>query len=132
MTKLTQFGAAGLVDDEFAMSPQERIRHSLQNPTARGALTPFQSKQLAQARMQDTLNALIENNMEKLQGALDAVFTNSPKAGVELFLSLMEFAVPKKKAVEVQMEAPPTSGADLRTYTSAQLEAIAASVVSQQ
>ena len=107
------------------------MRHSLDNPGTRGALTPYQTKQLTQARLQDTLNEFNEGNLPKVQAAFNAILESSPKAAIELYLEFLKFSVAQKKAVEVQVETPHIPG-DLRGASMAQLEAIAASVVSTQ
>lgn len=97
------FGALALVDDEFQLTSEERLKHSLDSPGARGALTTNQVNKVTKARIQYALAELAHNNTENVQKWLEEVAKDSPKNAIELYLELLQFTTPKIKAVAVDM-----------------------------
>ncbi len=69
------------------------------------ALTSEQLRRTAVTRMRWSLTQLIEDNQDKVQGWIeDVVWTDGPKAALEIYIKLLEFAVPKLSRAEVSVE----------------------------
>lgn len=133
----------------MALSPAERIRLGLDEPPAAGALVEFdqQSSSLAAGqhsqpslpsrapnlklvlkegerasapKIRHMVNELLAGNIENADYALKQLFIANPKLGLELYIELAQFSLPKLKAVAVQVN---DNTGDPRTLTFAQLQA---------
>lgn len=69
------------------------------------ALTSEQLRRTAVTRMRWAMTQLIEDNAEKVQGWIDSVaMIDGPKDALEIYIKLLEFAVPKLSRAEVSVE----------------------------
>lgn len=78
------FGALALIEDEFQLTTEERIKYSLDSPGARGTLTTNKVNNVTKARIQYALAELAHNNTDNVQKWLEQVAQDSPKAAIEL------------------------------------------------
>ena len=87
------------------------------------ALTSEQLRQTSVARMRWTMAQLVEDNADRVQEWIDLVaWVDGPKAALDIYIKLLEFAVPKLSRAEVSVE----DGGKTRTaqLTMDQLQAI--------
>src|SRR5688572_11671894 len=96
-------GALALVDEEFVLTTEERLQFSLERPNDSRALTTGQVNKVTKARIQYALSELAHNNAPNVQRWLEEVARESPKIAIELYLELLQFTIPKIKAVAVDM-----------------------------
>ncbi len=69
------------------------------------ALTSEQLRRTAVTRMRWSLTQLIEDNSEKVQEWIDLVaLVDGPKDALDIYIKLLEFAVPKLSRAEVSVE----------------------------
>lgn len=69
------------------------------------ALTSEQLRRSAVARMRWSLTQLIEDNADKVQEWIDlTALVDGPKEALEIYIKLLEFAVPKLSRAEVSVE----------------------------
>ena len=75
------------------------------------AITADALRKQAVGRMRWTLTQLVEANLPVMQDYLELVaWVDGPKAALELFIKLLEYAVPKLTRAEVAVEAGDKSG----------------------
>lgn len=76
------------------------------NGTGAGRTKGTPNKSTAQAR--EAVALLVEGNLPKLQGWLDRIAADDPKAAMDTFVKLLEYHVPKLARTELtgQYEAP--------------------------
>lgn len=80
-------------------------RRALRRKNLPDALTSEQLRRTAVTRMRWSLTQLIEDNADSVQGWIeDVVWTDGPKAALEIYIKLLEFAVPKLSRAEVSVE----------------------------
>lgn len=91
---LTEFGP---------VAKEELIAKSLANPGARGALSPTQINNVTKARIRQTVSNLIAEEMPQVKKALAEMAADNPKAYLETLMALMEFSLPKLKAMEIDV-----------------------------
>ena len=64
-------------------------------------------RRLSVGRVRWALTELAKNNVDTVQGMLDAVAViDGPKVYIELFIKLLEFSVPKLSRAEIKVEDP--------------------------
>lgn len=108
-TLLTLHDLIGADDalDEFApIARQERINHSIapgRAPRNVGALTPTQVNNITKARIRSTISSLVHEEMPAVKKALAELAGDNPKAYMETLMAFMEFALPKLKAMELDV-----------------------------
>ncbi len=69
------------------------------------ALTSEQLRRAAVTRMRWSLTQLIENNAEKVQDWINLIaLVDGPKDALDIYIKLLEFAVPKLSRAEVSVE----------------------------
>ena len=69
------------------------------------ALTSEQLRRSAVTRMRWSLTQLIEDNAKKVQNWIDLVaLVDGPKDALDIYIKLLEFAVPKLSRAEVSVE----------------------------
>jgi hypothetical protein len=129
----SKFGATAYIDPagEFSLSPEERLRHSLANPADARSLTPRATTAITKARISYALATLAHGLQDEVQEWIRNVATTNPKQAVELYFELIQFSVPKLKAIEHTHVAGDT-GKPMKDYTFEELQALASSVVSSQ
>ncbi len=70
------------------------------------ALSEQQLQRVSTGRVRYALSQLAQNNVEAVQGWLDAiVVTDGPAKALELYLKLLEYSVPKLTRTEVKVES---------------------------
>lgn len=80
-------------------------RRALRRAKLPDALTSEQLRRAAVTRMRWSLTQLIEDNAEKVQDWIDLVaLVDGPKDALEIYIKLLEFAVPKLSRAEVSVE----------------------------
>jgi hypothetical protein len=80
-------------------------RRALRRKNLPDALTSEQLRKTAVTRMRWAMTQLIEDNAEKVQGWIDAVaMVDGPKDALDIYIKLLEFAVPKLSRAEVSVE----------------------------
>jgi hypothetical protein len=95
------YGDTALADDEFCMSPEERIKYSLEVPNRAGALSPRQLTPIMKARINYQLaNMAAELQGEATQWIRDLART-SPRQALEAYFELLKFTTPQQKAAEI-------------------------------
>lgn len=128
-----EYGSRSLItpDAEFCMSEDERIKHSLADPTTKSALTTRQMTPIIKARIQYALADLTHGLAPKAIQWLEELAKTSPKAAFQCYLELLEFTQPKQKSVEVTQNINDNRPA--RAMSLQELEAsLAERVVSEQ
>ncbi len=125
------FGKTALVTEEFSLSPEERLRYSLANPGDPKSLTPRAAHAITKARISYALAELAHGMQDEVALWIRDVARTSPKAAVELYFELIQFSVPKLKAIE-HTHAPAESGKPMKDYTFEELQRLAENVVSTQ
>ncbi len=69
------------------------------------ALTSEQLRRTAVGRMRWAVTQLVEDNMENVQDWLELVrLVDGPKEALDIYIKLLEFAVPKLSRAEVSVE----------------------------
>jgi hypothetical protein len=68
------------------------------------------------------VNELLVGNLENADYALRQLFAANPKVGLELFIELAQFTMPKLKAVAVQVDDLGGNGGSARSLGFAQLQ----------
>lgn len=80
-------------------------RRAMRRAKMPDALTSEQLRRTAVTRMRWAMTQLIEDNAEKVQGWIDTVaLVNGPKDALDIYIKLLEFAVPKLSRAEVSVE----------------------------
>ena len=80
-------------------------RRALRRASLPDALTSEQLRRSAVTRMRWSLTQLIEDNADKVQDWIDLVaLVDGPKDALEIYIKLLEFAVPKLSRAEVSVE----------------------------
>lgn len=97
-----------LVDGEFAMSGEERLRQSVSSPGSRGTVSIPRANNVSLARIRYNLQAFSHDTYEEAVAAWREVAKNNPARALELWIELAQFSLPKLKAVAVLQ----TSNAD--------------------
>lgn len=115
-----EFGGKALVIPGGGLSTQDRIELGLMDPTDSRALTQRQIKEVTANRLRAAMSEVIGENVSKLNGWLEKVAEDSPKAAIELVIELAQFSLPKLKAVAVDVRSGDGS---VKTLSVADLEA---------
>jgi len=123
------FGANALVgaEDEFQMASEQRIQRSLTHPGESRTLPVGKVNNIILARIRYALADMSFTLQDEVLGWIRQVAETSPKEAVELYLELVQFSVPKMKAVAVSVQT--TDDKPARELTLAELQAM---VVSDQ
>jgi len=100
-----EFGRYAMVNGANALSTQDRIDLGLQDPTDPRALSQGQIKNVTANRLRASLSEVVGENVAKINGWMDAVAADSPKAAIELLIELAQFSLPKLKAVAVDVRS---------------------------
>ncbi len=80
-------------------------RREIRRASLPDALTSEQLRRSAVARMRWSLTQLIEDNADKVQEWIDlTALVDGPKEALEIYIKLLEFAVPKLSRAEVSVE----------------------------
>lgn len=118
----TDFGVNALVglEDEFQMSSEERIQHSLANPGLPKTLPLGRVNNVTLARIRYALANMAYGLEDEVVAWIRQVAADSPKAAVELYLELVQFSVPKIKAVAISQHT--TSDKPARELTMQELQ----------
>lgn len=98
---MTQTAQELIPADEFSMTLEERIQHSLVAPKSAGAMSLRVVDKVSKSRIAYALAELAQNNTANVQQWLEQVAAVNPKVAIELYLSLLEFSIPKLKAIAV-------------------------------
>lgn len=110
-----------VTDDGVNMTAEQRLQHSLAHPDAQNAMSVRAMNAITKARISYALGELAQLNIPSVQQWLERVAEVNPRQAVELYLQLLEFSVPKLKAVEVTNLGQPEK--PLAEYTLAELQA---------
>lgn len=118
----TDFGVNALIglNDEFQMSSEERIQHSLANPGLPKTLPVGRVNNITLARIRYALANMAYGLEDEVIAWIRKVAEDSPKAAVELYLELVQFSVPKIKAVAISQHT--TSDKPARELSMAELQ----------
>lgn len=80
-------------------------RRAMRRAAMPDALTSEQLRRTSVTRMRWAMAQLVEDNAEKVQGWIDTVaLVDGPKDALEIYIKLLEFAVPKLSRAEVSVE----------------------------
>lgn len=90
-----------LVEVAKRLDPQERLRR-VGLPEG---VTPRQANAITQARLQFALSELAEMNVDNVHKWISEVADKNPEMAVRLYLELLEFRMPRMKAVQVVANA---------------------------
>jgi hypothetical protein len=127
-----EFGSAAIVTKEFVMSPEERLRYSLQMPTAEQAMTARAMTAITKARISYNLSVISNEMLDEVKEWLRSVAAVSPAKALELYMELLEFTQSKQKVTEAHVSTT-DNNRPARSQTVAELEArLSARVVSNQ
>jgi len=88
-------------DDEFGMPA-----HPIQPPppiTANPRLTLVEGEKATTPKIRQMVNELLAGNIQEADVALKTLLRANPKLGLELYVELAQFSLPKLKAVAVQV-----------------------------
>lgn len=127
-----EFGRGAIqTADGVTMTSEQRLNLALVDPSHPLALSPKQLTGVTKARLRHMLADLVAGNMEKVNGWLDDLAKEHPRAAIECLIELAKFTTPQQKAVAVDIR---DNGGNLKSYSVAQLEAMLTegSVVSEQ
>lgn len=119
-----EFAHNAVARDDFQMTAEERLRYSLAHPNAQNAMSVRAMNAITKARISYALGELAQLNIENVQKWLEEVANVSPKTAIQLYLELLEFSVPKLKAVEVTQNG--AGSKPMAEYSLAELQALAA------
>lgn len=122
---MSSFATHGLIDDEYELPTEQRLALSVQQPTSVLALTPGQVKNISTARLRYAMLQLAEGSHDLIQQCLRDVAARNPKEAVELYIELLQFSIPKIKAVAVQIDHT-SGGKPVKEYSLEELQRIAA------
>jgi hypothetical protein len=109
------------------LSPADRIRLGIDEPPAEGEIeflpapsAPVQpapptrapnlklvlkeGEKASSPRIRQMVNELLAGNIENADYALKQLFAANPKLGLEMYIELAQFSLPKLKAVAVQVD----------------------------
>jgi hypothetical protein len=92
-------------------------------------VTPRQANAIMKARIQFGLSQLADNNIEKVEQWLREVGSRSPAEAIRLFMELLEFGLPRMKAMQINANAdltPPQGSRDMATMSIEELQSIVA------
>lgn len=80
-------------------------RRALRRASLPDALTSEQLRRTAVTRMRWSLTQFIEDNADRVQEWIDLVaLVDGPKEALEIYIKMLEFAVPKLSRAEVSVE----------------------------
>lgn len=104
------------------LSPDARLQ-LVGQPTG---LTPRQANAITQARLQYSLSALAEGNVDNVNKWLAEVGARAPAEAIRLFMELLEFRMPRMKAATViaTLSATGDGGKQMKDMTIEELESI--------
>lgn len=100
-----EFGRHALVRGSDVLTTQDRIELGLADPTDSRALTQGQIKAVTLNRLRAAMSEVLQDNIAKINGLLNKVAEDSPKAAIELIIELAQFSMPKLKAVAVDVRS---------------------------
>lgn len=113
------------------MTPDERLRFSLSNPGAPGALTPRVAQAQLKAKILDNLARMAVELHDEAKSWLQDLAKTNPRQAFALYLELLEYTTPRQKAVEMNHNVNDSRPVQSRSI--AELEALLqSSVVSTQ
>jgi len=115
------FAQHTLLTSDGGLTTEERLELALRDPTAPGALTQAQAKNVTQNRIRSAMAELAHGNIENVHKWLGRVAEESPAKAVELFIELAQFNLPRLKAVAVDVRS--TDGS-VKTLSVNELEKI--------
>lgn len=124
---VAQIGQLAVIDEKLGIniSTQRRLEMALSTDPAQSqhalALTQREAKKVTQNRMRNALSELAHGKIDKVAAWIDEVAEKDPARAVELFMQLAEFAIPRLKAVTLEVSADTKP---LREMSIAQLEAM--------
>lgn len=118
------FAAHGLVDEEYTLPTEQRLALSVAQPQHPVAMSPKQVTAVSKARISYGLMQLAQGMHEEVATWLRDIAKTSPKDAVLLYLELVQFSIPKIKAVAVQVDDR-RSGENLKDYSVEELQRIA-------
>jgi hypothetical protein len=101
---MSQFAHHALVDDEFRMPTEERINYTLANPTAQHAMSIPAVNKITLARIRALLANASADLYPEVLAWIRATAADSPSKAVELYIELLQFSVPKQKAIAVAVD----------------------------
>lgn len=127
---MKEFGSTAVIVDDFQMSPEERLRFSLEQPEAKNAMSVRATTAITKARISYALAELAQMNMLNAHEWLKRVGEINPRQAFELYLQLLEFSAPKLKAVEHSVADP--ADKNMKDCSLQELMKLAGSVVSTQ
>lgn len=122
---MSDYAHHALIDGEFQMPTEERIQHTLADPGARGAMTLPSVNKITVARIRHALADMSFELYPEVLAWIRLVAADSPARAVELYLELVQFSVPKQKALAVAIN---DSSPNPRQMSLAELQ----SIVSEQ
>ncbi|MBP8231751.1 MAG: hypothetical protein KAY22_05555 [Rhizorhabdus sp.] len=101
---MSDFGTHALFDGEFQMSTDERIEQTLTAPGSAGAMPVATVNKITLARIRAMLANASADLYPELLTWIRQTAADSPARAVELYLELLQFSVPKQKAVAVAVQ----------------------------
>lgn len=123
------FGQHALVDDEFQLTTDERVRLGLEQPNHPAALSQGRIKNISGNRIRYAMAELAAMNVENVHEWLAILAKDSPKAAIDAFIELAKFSAPQLKAVAIDVRSGDGS---VKHMSTAELERELGSVVSDQ
>jgi hypothetical protein len=122
---MNDYATHALIGDEFQMPSEERLQLSLTEPANPAALTQPAVRGVVLNRLRYSLAELMSTERGNIIAALEEVRKMNPARYVELYIELLQFSMPKLKAVamEVTDNSPNTKQmtiADLQRIVSEQ------------
>lgn len=114
------FATRALIEGEFQLPTEDRLELSVLNPGSRGTLTLPTVNKVTIARIRHAMMNLTHELYPDVLKWIRDVGAINPKVGVELFLELAQFSLPKLKAIAVAV----SDATDTRKLSNEELQRI--------
>jgi hypothetical protein len=95
------FGKNALVDDLLQMPSEERLQHTLAHPSAPGAMPLGRADRITTARIRYALAEMSHELYPEVLRWIRTIAAENPVRAVELYMELVQFSVPKVKAIAI-------------------------------
>jgi hypothetical protein len=98
---MSEFGRHALVEPMFQMPTEERIGLTLSEPSNPRAMSLPSVNKITTARIRQMVSQLSAEAYPEVLQWLRTVANDSPAKAIELYIELLQFSIPKVKAVAV-------------------------------
>jgi hypothetical protein len=101
LRRMSEFGRHALVEPMFQMPTEERIGLTLSEPNHPRAMALPSVNKITTARIRQMVSQLSAEAYPEVLQWLRTVAHDSPAKAIELYIELLQFSIPKVKAVAV-------------------------------